>query len=146
MEKRYVIDSVAFINYFNQFFEENNQLSNETRKILDKCFNKRNTYYFLVIPSIVFIEIFRKFLKSEELVRKFYYDIYLSILDNETIEIKPIEKEVLQIFQKLYDFKLEHHDRLVFATSIQLYSILITRDPDIIKYNKKRNLVPRIIF
>lgn len=146
MEGRYVIDSVALINYFNHYFDEKDMLSREIRKKIDTCFFKMGNSIKLVIPSIVFIEIFRKFLVSEEKVKKFYYEIYKPIVENDNIEVKPLESEVLEIFQNLNDFQMELHDKIIFASAIQLNSILITKDPIIIKYNNKRRLVSDIVF
>lgn len=79
-------------------------------------------------------------------MKQFYYDIYLPITENENIEIKGIEKEVLEVFQNLNDFDMEHHDKLIYSSAIQLNSSLISNDPVIISYNAKRNFVPNIIF
>lgn len=146
MENRFVIDTVAFINYYTDFFREKDELSKQARKSIDSCLDKYTNTHRLIIPSIVLIEVFRKFLKSPELVNKFYYEVFMPLKENECVEIKPIENEVLEVFKDLNDFKLENHDRLIFASAIQLNSVLITKDPMIIDYNKKRNLVPLIIY
>jgi PIN domain nuclease of toxin-antitoxin system len=146
MENRYVIDTVAFINYFNDFFGEIDILLSETRRKINLCLDKNLNSHKLVIPSIVFLEVFRKFLTDEEKVKKFYYEIYIHLKENNNIEIKAIEKEVLEIFQNLNDYEMEHNDKLIYASAVQLNSSLITNDPVIINYNKKRNLIPSIIF
>lgn len=146
MESRFVIDTVGFVNYHTDFFHEKDELSKKTRTIIDSCLDKYTNSHRLVIPSIVLIEVFRKFLKTTELVRKFYYEVFIPLKENEYVEIKPIEMEVLQAFKDLNDFKLESHDRIIYAAAIQLNSILITNDPMIINYNRKRGLVPSIIY
>lgn len=146
MENRYVIDTVGLINYFNVFFEEREILSPETRKKIDLCFDKYINSHKLIIPSIVLLEIFRKFLISEEKARQFYYEIYVQINENENIEIKAIEKEVLEIFEKLNDFDMEHNDKLIYSSAIQLNCSLISNDPIIIRYNNKRKFITSIIF
>ncbi len=146
MEKRYVIDTTGFITYYKSFFNETNDLTKSTRRIIDNCFSPYMYEYKLVIPSVVFIEIFYKFLVDEEITRKFYYEIYSQCKDNEFVEIKPIEKDVLESFKDLSDFKLENFDRIIYASAIQLNSILITNDTKIISYNNKQALVPSIIF
>lgn len=146
MENRFVIDTVGFINYNTEFFKEKDELSKQTRNAIDFCLDKYTNTHRLVIPSIVLIEVFRKFLTSTELVNKFYYEVFIDLKENEFVEIKPIENEVLEIFKDLNDFKLENHDRLIFASAIQLNSVLITKDPMIIDYNKKRKLLPSIIY
>src|ERR1700744_5379955 len=110
MEGLYVIDTVAFINYFNEFFEEDDMLSKKTRETISFCFNVENSSYKLSIPSVVFLEIFEKFLRGAEIVKKFRYEILSKIEDNEYIEIKPIDKEVLENFICIDDniIKLEY--------------------------------------
>jgi PIN domain nuclease of toxin-antitoxin system len=146
MENRYVIDTVAFINYFNIFFNEVDILTPETRRKINLCFDRNLDSHKLVIPSIVFLEIFRKFLINEEKVKMFFYEIYNDLRENSNIEIKAIEKEVLEIFQNLNDFNMENNDKLIYASAVQLKSALITNDPVIISYNNKRKLIPSIIF
>jgi PIN domain nuclease of toxin-antitoxin system len=146
MENRYVIDTVAFINYFNIFFNEVDILTPETRRKINLCFDRNLDSHKLVIPSIVFLEIFRKFLINEEKVKMFFYEIYNDLRENSNIEIKAIEKEVLEIFQNLNDFSMENNDKLIYASAVQLKSALITNDPVIISYNNKRKLIPSIIF
>jgi len=146
MENRYVIDSVGLINYFNDFFSEEDILSPPTRRKIELCFDKTQNSHKLIIPSTVMLEIFRKFLITEEKVRKFYYEVFTQIIDNENIEIKGIEKEVLEIFQKLNDFEMENNDKLIYSSAIQLNCPLISNDPVIIKYNIKRKFIPLIIF
>lgn len=146
MENRYVIDTVGLINYFNVFFNEKNILSTETRRKIDLCFDKFLSSHKLVIPSIVILEIFRKFLVTEEKSKNFYYEVYLGIVNNPNIEIKPLEKEVLEVFESLNDFDMEHNDKLIYSSAIQLNSVLISNDPIIIRYNNKRKFITSIIF
>lgn len=134
---RYVLDTVGFINFFNVFFGEKDILSKSTRKTIERCFSLSYNNYKLIIPSVVFIEIHKKFLKTEEDCLKFYYEIYSLVQDSEDIEVKPIEKEVLEIFSNIsQEHSLELHDRIVFSSAIQLEAPLITNDSKILKANR----------
>jgi rRNA-processing protein FCF1 len=140
MSNRYVIDSVGFINYHNDFFSERDMLSPGVRDIIAKCFNPYIPQYKLIIPSVIFIEVYKKFLRHEERARRFYYEVYQPISESVDIEIKPIEKEVLEIFSSIdADSTLELHDQIVYSTALQLECPLITNDRKIIYANKSSN-------
>lgn len=147
MATRYVIDTVAFINYFNEFFGEEDILSSDVRRIVKKCIGIDYNHYKLIIPSIVFLEVFRKFLKSEERAKQFYYEIFIPLRDADDIEVKPIEKEVISTFSQIdSEVDLELHDKIIFASALQLQCTLITNDPKILKANKAFQYIPDIIF
>lgn len=146
MRNRYIIDSVGFINYFYDFFKVEDKLSKKTRLIIDNCIKNLNEDYLLVVPSIVIIEVYFKFLFNDEMINNFRFGIYDKIKYNSQIELKPIEKDVIEILSSLNDFELEHHDKIIYASAIELESILISKDSKIISYNNYKSLIPDVIF
>ena len=145
-ENRYVIDSVSLINYFNTIFREEEKISNEARRIISCGFNPFSPIK-LIIPSTVFIEVHTKWCQKEEFARQIYYEVYNSIKECEDIEIKPLEKEVLEEFLKIDDsiVELEHNDKLILSAAIQLNCSLLTIDQKITDYVNKTNIIPRVI-
>src|SRR5579871_570783 len=109
MEGLFVLDTVGFINYFKDFFNEDERLSIDARELINNCFDFESPNHKLSIPSVVFIEIFEKFLKGQEKVSQFRYEIFSKIENNPDIEIKSIDKEVLEHFCSIDDdiLKLE---------------------------------------
>jgi PIN domain nuclease of toxin-antitoxin system len=135
----FVLDTVGFINYFRFFFKEEDRLSAKSRQIIEFCFDYQRPEFKLSIPSVVFIEVFEKFLKGKENVLRFRYDILSKIENNPDIEIKSIDKEVLTTFSTIDDaiIKLEYHDKLITASALQLQVPIITCDSKISEYIKK---------
>jgi hypothetical protein len=145
-ETRYVVDTVSFINYYNILFDEEEKISKAARKLIGKGFNRESSVK-LIIPSTVFLELHTKFSQNEEFARKIYYEIYFNITESPDIEIKPLEKEVLEEFIKIDDsvVYLEHNDKLILSAAIQLNCSIITIDPKIISYVNKTKVIPCVI-
>ncbi|OFX23510.1 MAG: hypothetical protein A2033_16170 [Bacteroidetes bacterium GWA2_31_9] len=143
---RFVIDTVSLINYFNILFDEEEKISKEARRIINSGFDLYSPIK-LIIPSTVFIELHTKFIKDEEFARKIYYEVIFKIKESRDIEIKPLEKEVLEEFIKIDDsiVSLEHNDKLILSAAIQLKCSLITIDPKIISYVNKTKVIPSVI-
>ena len=103
----------------------------------------------LIIPSIVFIELFRKWFRNEELSSKIRYEIFERVRSRPNMEIKPIEQEVLENFIKIVDiesdYNFDNHDKHVLASAMMLNAPLITSDTKLIRYNKRKRVVPEII-
>jgi len=101
----------------------------------------------LSIPSVVFIEIFDKWLIKEEYVKSFYYNAYLKLLESPNVEIKPIERDVLEILITIKDELDEHEisDKIVVSSAIELDCSLLTTDNKVIEYNKRRKRIMRIV-
>jgi hypothetical protein len=54
---------------------------------------------------------------------------------------------VLDLFYLIdADFDLELHDKLIYASAVQLECPLISNDPKIIKANNKTQFIPDIYF
>ena len=56
MKQKYVIDTTALMSYFSSTFEIQNKMSQHALDIISQAFN--NDSIILLIPSIVFVEIF----------------------------------------------------------------------------------------
>jgi hypothetical protein len=147
MTQIYVIDTVAFINYYHIFFGEKSFLSERTIKIIDNCISSVKPDYKLIIPSIVLLEIFDKQLPTDEKAEEFKYNILKPLIDNNDIEIKGIEPEVLFVLAHINDpnFKLENHDLIVLSSAVQMTVPIITNDRKIISFLNKTKLIPHMI-
>ena len=127
LRKLYVIDTSAFISYFNNVFGESSQISRRARDIVSDALFTISGSVRLSIPSIVFVEIFEKWLRNEEFNAKFYYEIYKIILESPNIEIKPIELEVLENLLIIGGNLRNHdlHDKIILASAMMLECPLI---------------------
>jgi len=139
MHQIFVIDTVSFINYFNDFFEEKRMLSKKASEIIDRCLNPDFENYKLIVPSIVLVEIFEKQLRTDEKAEQFKFTILKPLLDNLDVEIKGFEREVLQVFCGIDDsiVKLENHDKIILSSALQMQAPIITKDGEIQKYLNK---------
>ena len=106
----------------------------------------------MIVPSVVFIEIFDKwFLGStyadEEFRAKLLAEVIYPIQSATNIEMREIDDEVVEEFLSLYDkdTKLEQHDRLILASAIVLDACLITSDRELISFQKKYSQPPSIV-
>ena len=143
MNQIYVIDTVTFINYFNLFFIEERILSKRASDIIDKCLSSDYPNFKIIIPSIVLIEVFEKQLKTDERSEEFRFTILKPLLDNLDVEIKGLEKEVLEIFIDIDDsiIRLENHDKLILSSAIQMDAPIITKDGKIQSYLNKSKVI-----
>lgn len=147
MKQRYIIDTTALMSYFANIFEIESKVSKEALTIIDEAFE--NNKHILLIPSIVFIEIFSKQFISPERASKIRYAVYEKIKSCKNISIESIDREVLECFIQITDIEVNHnfdnHDKIIFATAIKHQVPLITSDLRLIRYNKKKKLIPNII-
>ncbi len=143
---RYVVDTTSLISYFSNVFGQGSQISEQSLKLIDSAFSGK---VILIIPSIVFVEIFRKWFTSQEMARKIRYEVFERIKSQENIEIKPLESEVLENFIKIVDIESSHnfdnHDKQVLASAMMLQCELITSDRRIIRYNRRKKVIPGIL-
>lgn len=147
MNKRYaVLDTNALISYFDSVFKVKPQISDEALKMIRHAF-QTDSDVLLSIPSIVFVEIFDKWICDDEFRAMFVAEVLEQILQAPNIEIKPIDQEVLEQFVCLNDstINLENHDRLVLASAMMLQWPLITSDGTILQYVERHKVVPQII-
>lgn len=135
----YIIDTCTFINYHFSFFEEPNKISKKTRILIDNCYDNNATDYKLIIPSIVFVELRRKFLISSEKINKFKYEVFIPTINAEKINIREIDIEVMTEFLKFdnYGISFERMDKIVVATALVMNSCVISYDTKIEEYAQK---------
>lgn len=147
MDRLYVIDTVAVVSFFHEIFEVAPRLSREVEKLVERAFSTTEADIKLSIPSVVFVEIFEKWFKSEEFAERFHYDVFERILQSPNIEIKPIEREVLENLLNIGGNLLDHdvHDKIILASAIMLHCPLITTDKEIIQYVKQNEVIPKTI-
>lgn len=146
MDRLYVIDTCVIISYFNDIFNGDISVSVDALKILNRAFNN-DIYTKISIPSIVFVEIFEKWCKNEEITRKIWYEIIRPIFEKDNLEIRELDFEVLE---SIVDFdddieNIELNDKIIVATAQILDCPLITSDRKIIKYNRKDKKIQNII-
>jgi predicted nucleic acid-binding protein len=140
----YVIDTNAIINYHNDIFNENDNLSRNARNIIDRGFSNSSDVR-LSIPSIVFVEIFKKKFVNDEIAKTFL-EIYKVIKESPNIEIKSIDREVLEKFILIdHNYVSENHDKIILASAMMLSCPLISYDTKIVQYVKNTGIIPAII-
>ncbi len=88
------------------------------------------TETLLLIPSIVFVEIFSKQFQTEEKATKIRYEVYQRILNRSNISIESLDREVLECFLEITDidkkYNFDNHDKIIYATAIKFKTSLIT--------------------
>lgn len=141
-----VIDTTALISYFSPIFKQQSQISEGALKLIQHAF-RSDRDVLLSIPSIVFVEIFDKWVIGDEFRAMFVSEVLEVVSQCPNIEIKPIDEEVLQLFISLNDpiVNLENHDKIVLASAMALQWPLVTSDSKIAKYVKKYKVIPTII-
>lgn len=144
---RYVLDTTSLISYFHGVFERPSQISKMSLKIIESAFTEENT--ILIIPNIVFVEIFKKWYRSEEWSEKIRYEVYEKVISRPNIEIRPLDLEQLETFLLITDIEPDHnfdnHDKQILACAMMLNCDLITSDRRIIRYNKRKSVVSNIL-
>ena len=122
-------------------------ISNRAHALIDVALSPRPQNVQLSIPTVVFVEVFDKWLIEEEFAEKFYYEVMTPILDSPNIEIKPIEREVLENMLSIGAELADHevHDKLILASAMMLQRPLITSDTKIIEFVKKYHVIPSVI-
>ena len=146
MNKRYVVDTTALISFFSNIFNRPSQISADATKIMHNAFQS-DSNILLSIPSIVFVEIFEKWIVDDEFRAMFVSEVFEVILQSPNIEIKPIDDEVLHqfIYLNVPGSDLENHDKIILASAMMLQWPLITSDSKLVKYVKKNKVIPSIL-
>ena len=148
---RFVVDTTALISYFSDLFKQGSQISKRALSIIENAFLEEDSAV-IIIPSIVFVEIFDKWFRGtkivdEEFRARFIVDVFGTIRQASNFEIREIDAEVLERFLSLedLDINLENHDRIILASAIVLESPLITSDGKIISYIRKHRVASSFI-
>lgn len=150
MRKLYVIDTNAVISFFEEVFKFSDSydgvpsLSNRVKSTINEAIFSVETDIRLSIPTVVFIEIYEKWLSSAEFCRRFYYEVFTPIRLSKNIEIRPMGREVLENLMQIGGTLTSHdlHDRLIVASAMALEAPLITTDAEIVRYIQNNRIVP----
>jgi predicted nucleic acid-binding protein len=146
MAERYVIDTTSLISYFDDIFEEPPKISQDAIKIIHSAFMEENV--ILIIPNIVFVEIFKKWYQNEEWAEKIKYEVYQKVISQPNIEVRPLDIELLENFVRITDiepnYNFDNHDKQILACAMMLNCNLITSDRRIIRYNNRKKVVADI--
>ncbi|MDL5513972.1 PIN domain-containing protein [Arenibacter sp. M-2] len=147
MKELYVVDTCALISYFHRHLDGSTvSISDASLSIIDKAFYSYEIN--LIFPSTVFIEIFKKWFRTEEDVARIKSEIYFRIRERENMEIQPFDREVFENFMSIKDIEPNHnfdnHDKQILAAAMTMQCPLITSDFRIIRYNHKKNVIPAI--
>lgn len=136
---RYVIDTHAVIWYFSKQFDQANCNSNKINCIIDEILNDPFTTKRLVVPSIVFVEIFDKFCLTADDSRRIFFDCFMPLDDCDNVEIREIDKEVVDSVLAIQGKLASHeiNDKLIVAIGLILDGVLITKDPVIQNFAKE---------
>ncbi len=153
MRNLYVIDTCCLIAFFDSIFryapdyDGSAELSPKTKTIINQAIISETTDIRLSVPSVVFIEIYEKWLGTEEFSKIFFYEVYSVLKQSVNIEIRPIDREVLENLIAINGILKNHdlHDKIVLASAIALESPLITTDTDVIDYVSEHKVIPAIL-
>ena len=143
----YVLDTTSLISHFNSVFSQPSAISARAHALIDVALSPGPQNVQLSIPAVVFVEVFEKWLNEEEFAAKFYYEVMSPILDSPNIEIKPIEREVLENMLTIGAELSEHdvHDKLILASAMMLQRPLITSDAKVIQFVRKYKVIPSVV-
>lgn len=154
MEKiRYVIDTNGLISFFSAVFDNtpgfdrSPSISDNARNAIKNALSPSEGCILLSVPSIVFIEIYEKWLRSGEFFRKFFYEVFVPLKQSPNIEIRAIDQEILENLLAVKGCLLEHdlHDKIIVASAITLECGIITVDPKIIEFvGNGEGKIPRV--
>ncbi len=153
MSIRYVVDTNCIISYYSEIFKDapnyqgSRRLSRKTRGIIFEAIDSGMTDIRLSIPSVVFVEIYEKWLKTEEFLKKFFYEVFVPLRDSPNVEIRSNDREALENLLNI-GFQLDGHDlhdKLVLAAAMALQAPLITTDQKIIDYVNEEQVIPAIL-
>ncbi len=154
VKKRYVIDTNGIITFYDEVFIKSplhgrsGSMSTNTRTVIQEAINPFEGGVLLSVPSIVFIEIYEKWLRSEEFFREFYFDVFIQLKESPNVEIRSLDQEVLENLLTVDGCLAQHdlHDKIVVASAITLECPIITSDHKIIEFvgNGERK-IPKVL-
>ena len=128
IKQRYVTDTNGLISFYSWVFEgipnfnPPPKISQQVQSIIMNAVSQVEGSDLLCVPSIVFIEIYKKWLYSEEFLRKFFYEVYCPLKQSPNVEIRAIDQEVLENLLIIDGCLSNHdlHDKIVVASAITL--------------------------
>jgi PIN domain nuclease of toxin-antitoxin system len=141
-KKRYVIDTNGLISFFAGIFDNASEfrcpplLSRKARETIQEAVSPLEGRVLLSVPSIVFIEIYEKGLRSGEFSRKFYYEVFIPLKQSPNVEIRAIDQEVLENLSFVGGCLAKHdlHDKIIVASAMTLECPIITFDQRIAEF------------
>jgi len=153
MRELYVIDTCVLISFFGDVFthakgyERSPLLTTRTKGAISEAVYSRHTRVRLSIPSVVFVEIYEKWLRSREFCRRFFYEVFAPLRESPNVEIRAIDREVLGNLLKIGGRLARHdlHDRLVLACAMSLDAPLFTTDEEVTKYVEESGAIPGVL-
>ena len=155
MEKtRYVIDTNGIIAFFTSVFEnvitvdESQKLSRQVRSTIREAIYSKESSVLLSVPSIIFIEIYKKWLHSDEFKKKFFCEVFIPLKESPNVEIRAIDQEVLENLIDVDGILSRHdmNDKIVVASAMTLECALITVDRKIIRFvGKGKGKIPKVL-
>ena len=153
MRELYVIDTCAIISFYEPVFVGapgyggSQPLSIGVGSLISEAIHSDTTKVRLSIPSIVFVEIWQKWLKTEEFCQKFFYEVFVPLEKCENVEIRPTDREVFEHLLLIGGSLERHdiHDRLILATAIALEATLVTTDEVVTAYVEETKLLPAVM-
>ena len=154
IKQRYVTDTNILISFFSEVFDgiprfgAQPKISQRTENIIKKAISPYEGSVLLSVPSIIFIEIYEKWLYSEEFCRKFFYEVFSLLKQSPNVEIRAIDQEVLENLLTVGGCLENHdlHDKIVVASAITLECPVITFDPTIIEFVENgKGKIPKVL-
>ncbi len=149
VKNRFVVDTTALISYFDFVFEQGSQISKKGLELIKNAFLTEHKT-ILIIPGVVFVEIFDKWFRNhngQEFRAKFRAEVFEPVRQAPNIEIREVDDEVLEMFLSLQDsdINLENRDRLILASAAVLKAPLITSDGKVIRFVNKHKIIPYVV-
>ena len=146
MYDQFVIDTTSLISTFDKVFEKPPRISGSSIALIRKTLLNYEDSPKMIIPSIVIIEIYDKWIRTEEFRVKFNSEVYFQLNNSLHTEIKPIESEIVEILLILRrkGCTFDIHDRMVLATAMLHNCPLITSDAKIISFVQATKVIPLI--
>ena len=90
----------------------------------------------LVIPSVVFVEIFDKWSRTDESSKRIFYECFEPLNQCDRVDVRELDEEVLLALSRIGGV-LERHeinDKIIVATAEVLEAPILTKDPKIHEY------------
>ena len=154
-KKRYVIDTNGLISFFAGVFDNTPEfdgspsISEKTRTAIQEAISPLEGEVLLSVPSIVFVEIYEKWLRSGEFFRKFFYEVFTPLKQSPNVEIRAIDQEVLENLLAVDGCLAEHdlHDKIVVASAVTLECPIITVDHKIVEFVENGDSrIPAVLY